>query len=109
MNKLDFIAALTQTLGQRQEAERAVNKFFESIQESLRKGEKVVLTGIGSLYPKIRKAQKRHNPKTMAPVHVPPKRTLKFVPSEELFKYPRTDIGCENRDEKYGSDFGAKR
>ncbi len=86
MNKIDLIAALTQVLGQRQEAERAVNKFFEAVQESLRKGEKVVLTGIGSLYPRIRKAQKRHNPKTMEIVQVPPKRTLKFVPSEELFK-----------------------
>lgn len=86
MNKINLIEALTQVLGQRQEAERAVNKFFEAVQDALRQGEKVVLTGIGSLYPRIRKAQKRHNPKTMEIVQVPPKRTLKFVPSEELFK-----------------------
>ncbi len=86
MNKADLIESLTQALGQRREAEMAVNRFIAAMRESLRKGEKVILSGLGSFYPKIRKAQKRHNPKTMEPVHVPPKRTVKFIPSEELFK-----------------------
>ena len=86
MNKSDLIQALAQALGQRAEADKAVNKIIAIIRETLRKGDKVVLTGIGSFYPKIRKAQKRHNPKTMEPVEVPPKRTVKFIPSEELFK-----------------------
>ena len=86
MNKVDLIKELTLILGQRQEAEKAVNKFITSIRESLKRGEKVILGGVGSFYPKIRKAQKRHNPKTMEAVHVPPKRTVKFIPSEELFK-----------------------
>ncbi len=86
MNKFDLIHQLTAVLGQRREAERAANKFLRAIREALQKGEKVVLTGVGSFYPKIRKAQKRHNPKTMQPVQVPPKRTVKFIPSEELFK-----------------------
>ena len=86
MNKTDLIQALSQSLGQRAEAEKAVNKMISAIRETLRKGDKVVLTGIGSFHPKIRKAQRRHNPKTMEPVHVPPKRTVKFIPSEELFR-----------------------
>jgi nucleoid DNA-binding protein len=69
MNKADFIQHMTQILGQRREAEKAVDLFLESMREAVRKGEKVVLTGFGSFYPKIRKAQKRHNPKTMEPVH----------------------------------------
>lgn len=85
MTKTDLIAALTLVLGQRSDAEKAVNKIISAIRESLRKGDKVVLTGIGSFHPKIRKAQKRHNPKTMAPVAVPPKRVVKFIASEELF------------------------
>lgn len=85
MNKIDLIKELTQSLGQRREAEIAVTKFLKSMGDALKKGDKVVLTGIGSLYPKLRKAQKRHNPKTMQPVQVPPKRTVRFVPSEELF------------------------
>ena len=86
MNKADFIKKLTVILGQRREAEKVTACFVNSMREAVRKGEKVVLTGFGSFYPKIRKAQKRHNPKTMEPVAVPPKRTVKFIPSEELFK-----------------------
>ncbi len=86
MNKTDLIKALTPALGQRQEAQRAVEKFIQCLRESVRRGEKVILTGFGSFYPRIRKAQKRHNPKTLQPVDVPPKRAVKFIPSEELFK-----------------------
>ncbi len=86
MNKSDLIKKMTLVLGQRKEAERAVDKLLESMRQAVQGGEKVVLSGFGSFYPKIRRAQKRHNPKTMEPVHVPPKRTLKFIPSEELFK-----------------------
>jgi DNA-binding protein HU-beta len=86
MNKADLIDALAQAMGQRADAEKVVNKFIQILRDTLRKGDKVVLTGIGSFYPKIRKAQKRHNPKTMEPVTVPPKRIVKFIASEELFE-----------------------
>ena len=86
MNKSDLIKSLTEVLGQRQEAEKAVNKFISAMRAALRQGEKVVLSGLGSFHPKIRKAQRRHNPKTMEPVAVPPKRIVKFIPSEELFR-----------------------
>ncbi len=86
MNKADLIKQMTLVLGQRKEAERAVDKLLDAMRQAVQGGEKVVLSGFGSFYPKIRRAQKRHNPKTMEPVHVPPKRTLKFIPSEELFK-----------------------
>ena len=86
MNKSDLIASLAQSLGQRTDAEKAVNKIISAIRDALRRGDKVVLTGVGSFHPKIRKAQKRHNPKTMEPVVVPPKRVVKFTASEELFE-----------------------
>jgi DNA-binding protein HU-beta len=86
MNKSHLIQEMTHLLGQRREAEKVVNRLLQSMREAIRRGDKVVLTGLGSFYPKIRKAQRRHNPKTMAPVEVPPKRTVKFIPSEELFK-----------------------
>ncbi len=86
MNKAGLIKELTSVLGQRKEAQRAVSKFIQTLRESIRKGEKVILAGFGSFYPRIRKAQKRHNPKTMEPVHVPPKRIVKFIPSEDLYR-----------------------
>ena len=86
MNKAELIQAVAQSLGQRAEAEKAVNKVIAAIRETLRKGEKVVITGVGSFHPKIRKAQRRHNPKTMEPVVTAPKRVVKFIASEELFE-----------------------
>lgn len=86
MNKTDFVKELTQVLGQRQEAEKAVSRFIEALKHAVRRGEKVVLSGFGSFHPKIRKAQNRRNPKTLEPVHVPAKRTVKFIPSQDLFK-----------------------
>lgn len=86
MKKSDFVEVLTQILGQRRDAEKAVTRFIMAMREAIRKGDKIVLSGFGSFYPKIRKAQKRHHPKTMEPIEVPPKRTVKFIPSEELFK-----------------------
>ncbi|OGR82016.1 MAG: hypothetical protein A2902_02315 [Elusimicrobia bacterium RIFCSPLOWO2_01_FULL_64_13] len=85
MNKADLVRSLILVLGQRREAEKAADKVISAIREALRRGDKVVLSGIGSFHPRIRKAQRRHNPKTMEPVHVPPKRTVKFIPSKELF------------------------
>lgn len=85
MNKADLVSRLTNILGQRKEAEKAVDGFIRAMRESVRKGEKVILSGFGSFHPKIRKAQKRHNPKTMEPVQVPPKRVVKFTPSADLF------------------------
>ena len=90
MNKADLIEALAQALGQRAEAEKAVNKMISAIRDSLRQGEKVVLSGVGSFHPKIRKSQRRHNPKTMEPVLAPPKRIVKFIASEELFEADKT-------------------
>jgi nucleoid DNA-binding protein len=86
MTKSDMIQVLARTLGQRREAERAVESLLKAIKHALRNGDKVLLSGIGSLNPKLRKAQKRHNPKTLQPVQVPPKRSIKFVTSEELFQ-----------------------
>ncbi len=85
MNKSNIINELAQSLGGHKEAQCAVNKIIQIMRDSIRRGEKVVISGIGSFFPKIRKAQRRHNPKTMKPVDVPPKRTVKFIPSSELF------------------------
>lgn len=85
MKKTDLIQELVAVLGHRGDAEKAVSKIFSSIQSSLIRGEKVILTGIGSLTPKLRKTQRRHNPNTMEPVIVPPKRIVKFTQSKDLF------------------------
>lgn len=85
MNKANFIRALTEVTGQRREAEKLFNRFVLEMRQAIRKGDKVILSGLGSFYPKIRKAQKRRHPKTRKILILPPKRTVRFVPSEALF------------------------
>lgn len=86
MNKVNFIRALAEVTGQRKEAEKVLNKFISEMRMAIRKGDKVILGGFGSFYPKIRKAQKRRHPKTRKIVILPPKRTVRFIPSNTLFQ-----------------------
>ncbi len=86
MNKNDLVHTLAQKLGDRSTAQKALNALLDTIAHSLRSGEKVILSGIGSFHPKIRKTQQRHNPNTMEPILVPARRVVRFVQSPELFK-----------------------
>jgi DNA-binding protein HU-beta len=85
MNKLDLVQRLARVIGHRGDAQKVVNALISEIRSSLINGEKVVLSGIGSLHPKMRKVQRRHNPNTMEPILTPPKRIVKFIPSKDLF------------------------
>lgn len=86
MRQVDFIRALTAVTGQRKEAEKVLKKLISEMRSAVRKGDKIILTGFGSFYPKIRKAQKRRHPKTGKMIVLPPKRVVKFIPSNNLFK-----------------------
>ena len=86
MNKADLVRALAQIIGQRRDAQKAVDRFIAALRDGVRRGDKVLLNGFGSFHPRIRKAQSRRNPKTGAAVYVPARRTVKFVPSPGLFK-----------------------
>ena len=48
MNKEDMIESLMKVLSTRKEASMAVNKLFKSMNEALRNGEKVVVSGFCS-------------------------------------------------------------
>lgn len=59
-------------------AGRFVDHIFEMIEDALVKGEAVRIYGFGTFRPKVRAARVARNPKTMEPVHVPPRRIVKF-------------------------------
>ncbi|MBI4055022.1 MAG: HU family DNA-binding protein [Elusimicrobia bacterium] len=84
MNKADLIRAVSRVLGTRSDSVRAIEATFESMRNSLRSGEKVVLSGFGSFRVKMRKARKGRNPKTGQEVPVPPRRAVRFKASKEL-------------------------
>ena len=58
----------------KKDAERLVELVFESIIETLNRGEKIELRGFGSFRVRERGARRGRNPKTGAPVDIPAKR-----------------------------------
>lgn len=68
----------------RKESESIVETIFDSIIESLQKGDKIEIRGFGSFRTRQRNARTGRNPKTGAKVDVPAKRVPFFKPSKEL-------------------------
>jgi integration host factor subunit beta len=68
----------------RKESETIVETIFDSIIESLQKGEKIEIRGFGSFRTRQRRGRVGRNPKTGEKVEVPPKQIPFFKPSKEL-------------------------
>lgn len=68
----------------RKESETVVETIFDSIIESLQKGDKIEIRGFGSFRTRQRRGRIGRNPKTGAKVEVPPKKIPFFKPSKEL-------------------------
>ncbi len=85
MIKADLINKIAQEMSiSKQEAETGVNLFFEAIKDALQRGEEIELRGFGSFRFRTRGARSGRNPRTGAPVKVPPKKVLYFKPSKIL-------------------------
>jgi integration host factor subunit beta len=85
MNKSDLMAALKEStdIG-RQEAEKIVNLFFQTIEDSLRSGERVEIRGFGSFTVNHYKSYTGRNPKTGEQIRVPSKKLPFFKVGKEL-------------------------
>jgi integration host factor beta subunit len=68
----------------RKQTEIVVETVFESIKESLVKGEKIEIRGFGNFKLKNRKPRKARNPKTGEKVDVPEKKVLHFKAGKAL-------------------------
>ncbi|MFH1380139.1 MAG: HU family DNA-binding protein [bacterium] len=84
MNKADIIEELRKVVSTQTEAKQACEKVFQTMRESLQKGDKVVISGFGSFNVKIRKARKARNISTGETIDVPATRRIKFVGSKHL-------------------------
>jgi integration host factor subunit beta len=73
---IDHIALATKR--KRVDVKRIVQAFLDSIIVELGKGNRLEFRDFGVFEVKARKARKAQNPKTLAAVMVPPKRTVKF-------------------------------
>ncbi len=85
MTKNDLIDSLSRIMPSKKHAAEAVNKIFELMLNSLKDGQKVVITGFGSFNVKVTETKKGRNPKTGDTIMIPPKKKIKFKQSREIF------------------------
>ncbi|MDR2385048.1 MAG: HU family DNA-binding protein [Tannerella sp.] len=87
MNKTDFINAIAENAKiTKVDAKKLVNAFIETVEEAIRKGEKVAILGFGSFFVVKKTARKGVNPKTKEPIDIPARRVVKFKPGAGLAK-----------------------
>jgi DNA-binding protein HU-beta len=85
MTKVDLIDQVSEKSGHsKKEVEKLLETVITSIQNALKNGEKVSLTGLGTFIVKDKKARVARNPKTGETVQVPAKKAPKFKPGKEL-------------------------
>lgn len=80
---IDKVAERTEGLTRKQ-TEIIVDTVFDSIKESLSRGEKIEIRGFGNFRLKLRRPRKARNPKTGESVDVPSKRVLYFKVGKAL-------------------------
>src|SRR5260221_7396797 len=79
ITKKELIDRIAETTNHRRvQVKRIVQQFLDEIVNELGKGNRLEFRDFGVFETKTRKARKAQNPKTLEPVAVPEKRTVKF-------------------------------
>src|SRR4051812_27241315 len=79
ITKKELIDRIADSSAQRRiQVKRVVQQFLDEIVTELGKGNRLEFRDFGVFETKLRKARKAQNPKTLEPVEVPKKRTVKF-------------------------------
>jgi integration host factor subunit beta len=79
ITKKELIDRIAETTKHRRvQVKRVVQQFLDEIVAELGKGNRLEFRDFGVFESKVRKARKAQNPKTLQPVAVPEKRTVKF-------------------------------
>ena len=79
ITKKELIDRIADNTGHRRvQVKKVVQQFLDQIVEELGKGNRLEFRDFGVFETKLRKARKAQNPKTLEPVAVPEKRTVKF-------------------------------
>lgn len=85
MNRTELVAVVAEKTGlTKKDAERMVCATFDTITESLVKGEKVQISGFGVFEAKEREARVGRNPRTLEEIQIPASRQPAFKASKTL-------------------------
>ena len=85
MNKTQLVEAIALDANiTKVDARKAVDALIRVTAQALREGERVTLTGLGTLSVQHKAARTGRNPRTGAAVKIPPRKAVKFRPTIEL-------------------------
>ena len=85
MQKTDFIKAVAEQTGVSQkETKVVIDAALKVIEDALKRGEKVTLTGFGTFEVRQRQAREGVNPQTRAKINIPATKTPGFSASSTL-------------------------
>lgn len=85
MTKADIVEALYQKIGfSKKEAADLVELIFDTIKETLSKGEKIKISGFGNFVIREKKSRMGRNPQTGQQIEISARRVLTFRPSQVL-------------------------
>ena len=86
MTKADIIEAVYEKVGgvSKKEAAEIVEAVFDSIKETLERGEKIKISGFGNFTVREKKARPGRNPQTGEEITISARRVLTFKPSQVL-------------------------
>ncbi|MEW6056760.1 MAG: integration host factor subunit alpha [Bdellovibrionota bacterium] len=89
MTKADIIEAIYQKIGySKKDAADLVELIFDTIKDTLAKGEKIKISGFGNFVVRDKKARTGRNPQTGEAIKISQRRVLTFKPSQVL----RSDV-----------------
>ena len=85
MNKAQFVEAIALDANiPKVEARKAIDAMIRVTVQSLREGERLTLTGLGTFNVQQHPERVGRNPRTGAAVKIPPRKVIKFRPSVEI-------------------------
>lgn len=85
MNKTDLINSIADMSGlTKKNAEAALNAFMGSVQDALKKGDKVTLVGFGTFEVRQRAQRKGMNPRTKKEITIPATKAPAFKAGKSL-------------------------
>ncbi len=84
MKKADIIELMEKTLGDREQARKAVDSLLEGIVQALKKGESVSLRDLGTFKCVQRKARQGINPRTGEKIKIKARKAVRFSSGTKL-------------------------
>ena len=113
ITKKELIDRIADNTGDRRvQVKRVIQQFLDEIVNELGKSNRLEFRDFGVFETKLRKARKAQNPKTLEPVSVPEKRTVKFkvgrLMKQRLAELSGTVIDDEAGDVAEMADAGAE-